>query len=133
MSNQVKRASYGIIGICKHRIDCVVGIYPAEREKLQTLHVDIKIKIDLAPSIQSGNIKDSVDYVALAGMSTELALAKNYYLLEEFAADILDGCKKQFNACWAWVQIQKPSALPSAAYAFVEMEYQEKEVQGCGH
>lgn len=124
--------SYGIIGICKHRIDCLIGIYPAEREQVQMIYVDVKIKVDITASIHSGKVQDSVDYVAIAQVCTELAQRKNYRLLETFASDILDHCKNHFKACWAWVHIQKPSAIPSADYAFVEMEYQEKEGHRCG-
>lgn len=121
-----KRTSIGVIGIHKHRIDCVIGVYPAERERIQTIYVDVKIKIDFAASINSGSVMDSVDYVAIANLCTELAQNKKYHLLEEFASDILDNCKNLFKATWAWTQVQKPSAIPSAAYAFVEMEYQER-------
>lgn len=116
----------GVIGIHKHRIDCVIGVYPAEREQTQTIYVDVKIKIDLAASINSGSVMDSVDYVAIADLCTELAQNRKYYLLEQFASDILDNCKNLFKANWAWAQIQKPSAIPSAAYAYVEMEYEER-------
>ena len=132
MSTLDKNISYGIIGFDQHRIECVIGIYAAEREKPQTIFIDLKVKVDLTACIQSGKIKDTVDYVALAQFCTDLAHTKKYFLLEVFAADILECCKKQFNASWAWVKIQKPAALTHAAYAFVEMERGETEVKGCG-
>lgn len=116
--------AYGIIGIHQHRIDCIVGIYPSERQKMQTVYLDAKIKIDFAPCIHSGKIGETVDYVLLAQTCTDLALKNEYSLLEKFACDILEECQIRFKACWAWVRIEKPSALPSAAFAFVEMETQ---------
>lgn len=67
-------------------------------------------------------MKNTIDYVLLAQLCTELAEQKEYLLLETFASDILDNCMRRFNAVWAWVQISKPSAIPTAAYAYVELE-----------
>ena len=127
MADSPSKDAYGVIGIHQLRIDCIVGIYPAERQQPQTLYVDVKIKMDFAPCLMSGKIADTVDYVMIAQLCTELAQRKNYHLLEAFASDILEECKNRYQACWVWVSIQKPSAIPSAAYAFVEMEYHKKE------
>lgn len=113
---------WGFIGICQHHIPCIVGIYPEERKKEQILVVDAKIKIDFLPCIASKKISDSIDYVLLANLCTELAQEKKYDLLETFASDILDQCIERFHAVWAWVRIQKPSAIPTASYAYVELE-----------
>lgn len=114
--------SYGILGIHQHQIDSIIGIYPNERQKKQKLLIDAKIKIDFSNCLRSENIENTVDYVMLAQICTELANQTHYLLLEAFASDILNEYMKRFNAIWAWVKIQKPSAIPSAAYAYVEME-----------
>jgi dihydroneopterin aldolase len=119
--NQSK-AHYGILGIKQHQIQCIVGIYPNERVKEQSLFIDVKIKLDLSACLASGQMEDTVDYVLIAQACTELAQKNQYVLLETFAFDLLDHCLKHFRAEWAWVRIQKPSALPSAACAFVEFE-----------
>ncbi len=115
-------ACYGILGIKQHQIECIVGIFPEERVKKQTLFVDVKIKLDLSACLASGRMEDTVDYVSIAQACTAFAQKNQYLLLETFAFDLLDHCLNHFKAEWAWVCIQKPSALPSAAYAFVEIE-----------
>lgn len=112
----------GMIGIHRHQIKCIMGIEPEERLKEQTLYVDLKLKRNLSACLKSGDIKDSIDYVKLAQLCTRLARQKKYYLLETFAADILDQCLKQFDIKWGWVKIQKPVAIPGAEYAYVELE-----------
>ena len=116
------RVHDGILGIERHQIPCIVGIYPEERVKEQSLFIDVKIKLDLSACYASRQMEDTVDYVLIAQACTELAQKNQYLLLETFAFDILDHCLKHFRAEWAWVRIQKPSALPSAACAFVEFE-----------
>lgn len=118
----LNRPSYGILGIHQHQIACIVGVYPQEREHEQTLIVDAKIKLDLSRCLASDQVQDTADYVLIAQLCTELAQQKKYFLLENLASDILDECIRRFQAVWAWVRIQKPTAIPSAAYAYVELE-----------
>lgn len=122
LPSQENIRSEGIIGFHGLRIECIVGIYPEERKKTQSLIVDLKIKYDFSACLKSGKINDSVNYVDLADLCTNLAINNHYFLLETFATSILDQCFTQFKASWAWVSIKKPSAIQTAEYAFVECE-----------
>lgn len=122
-----KPPSMGMIGFSGHQISCIIGIYPIEREKEQLIKVDLKIKVDFSKCLASGLFHDTVDYVQLAQLCTKLATEKKYLLLETFAADILDQCLELFGAQWAWVRIQKPSAIATADFAFIELEKSCKE------
>jgi dihydroneopterin aldolase len=125
---QVSDGKFGVLGIHQHKINCIIGVYPDERQQEQTLFIDVKVKLNLSACLASGKMKDAVDYVLLAELCSELAQLNRYVLLETFASDILDQCIHRFNAVWAWVRIQKPSAIPTAAYAYVELErYFEEE------
>ena len=114
--------AYGIVGIHQHKIECIVGVYPQERQKEQMLIVDLKVKIDFHNCLRSGKVEDALDYVLLAKVCTQLAQEKKYFLLETFASDILEHCILRLKVVWAWVRIQKPSAIPTAEYAYVEFE-----------
>lgn len=126
--SQLSNASFGIIGIHQHRINCIVGIHPQERQHKQTLLVDVKIKRDLSRCLTSEDVHDTTDYSLIAKFCTQLAEQNQYFLIEKFASDILDQCINKFNATWAWVCIQKPAAISTVSYAYVELErYREKE------
>lgn len=116
----------GVVGFHQHQILCIVGILPEERVKEQILWVDLKVKIDFSPCLRSGSLDKTVNYSQLASFCTMLARDKHYGLIEAFASDIILGCFEQFNAEWAWVCVRKPSAIPTASYAFVEMERNRK-------
>lgn len=121
-------SSFGILGIHHYQIKCIVGVYQEERQQQQPLFIDLKIKLDLSRCLVSGQIEDTIDYVRLAQLCDQLAKENHYLLLETFASDILNQSLERFHAVWAWVCIKKPSAIPSAAYAYVEFErYREKE------
>ena len=128
MIKEETKKIYGIIGIHQQRVDGIIGVEPFERESSQTLYVDVKIKVDLAPSIRSGQLSDTADYTSLARFCTALASKKTYHLVEEFASDLLEACKKQYNPRWVWVQVRKPAAIATAEYAFVEIEYHQEGV-----
>lgn len=36
--------------------------------------------------------------------------------------DILDECFHRFTIDWAWISVQKPSAIPLASCGFIEIE-----------
>ncbi len=122
----VNKKEMGILGIYQHRVSCIIGVYPEERNCEQMLIMNAKIKVDLSKCFSSGLIQDTVNYVLIAQICTELAKQRNYFLLETLASDILDECLHRLQAVWAWVCIQKPSAIPSASYAFVELERYQK-------
>ncbi len=124
--------AYGIIGIHQHKIACIVGVYPEERQKEQMLIVDLKVKIDFFNCLHSGKVEDTINYVLLAKMCTQLAQEKKYLLLETFASDIVDHCILHLKVVWAWVRIQKPSAIPTAEDAYIEFErWEDVHVDTC--
>ncbi len=112
----------GILGVHQHQISCIIGVYPEERLQEQTLLIDIKVKVDLSKCVLSKQMQDSFDYEKLTQICTRLAYENKYALLEIFAADVLEECIEHFNVLWAWVRIQKPSAISTAKYAYVELE-----------
>lgn len=113
---------FGILGIHQLKIFCRIGVYPEEQQQEQGLMIDAKIKVDLTPCLASGSLQDTGNYVIIANICKELAQQNHYFLLENLASDILEECLRRLPAVWAWISIQKPSAIPSAAYAFIELE-----------
>lgn len=114
--------TFGIVGFRQLKVPCIIGIYPEERQSELLLLIDFKLEIELSRCLQTCNIEDTVNYVYIAQFCTEFAQKNCYFLIESLAADILDECFRRYNARWAWVSVQKPSALPQAAFGFIEME-----------
>lgn len=119
---KVLGTSFGILGIHQQKISCKIGVYPEEQKQEQILIIDTKIKVDLSRCLASGLLQDTGNYAIIADICTELTRQNQYYLIETLASDILEECLRRLPAVWAWVCIQKPSAIPGAAYAFVELE-----------
>lgn len=118
----IKPKKKGVIGLQHYSIPCTIGVNPDEWEKEQTIYVDIKVRTDFSSCVQSDHLKDTINYLCLAEICTELAQTRHYKLLETFASEVLDHLMVEFSIDWAWIRVKKPSALQSAEYTFVELE-----------
>jgi len=110
--------SNGIIGIKGHKVWCVIGCLPEERTKEQEITIDVKVRAKFS---QDQKIEERICYVKIAEVCTQVAKEKQHLLLESLAIDLLETLMTTFAINWAWVGIKKPSALPSAEFAFVEL------------
>lgn len=119
----------GHIGFENLRIDCIIGVYPEERIKEQVIYVDLKVRFDISKCVMSDSFSDTVDYIQLARLCRELAVAKNFQLLESYAHYVLKEIFAKFPVTSAWIKVRKPAALPESNGAIVELEEQ----QSCGH
>ncbi|WP_068470367.1 dihydroneopterin aldolase [Candidatus Protochlamydia phocaeensis] len=116
-----------IVGFEHHHIRCIIGILPHERVQEQDLYIDAKVETNFAACRLTDRVGDTLDYVRLTEICTEIAQNKKYGLLETLISDILDQFMQNDRIKWAWVRIKKPAALPSANYAFVELERRRQE------
>lgn len=113
----------GTTGLHNLRIDCIVGIYPHEREQTQTVFLDIELDYDFAKAAASDVIPDAVDYDHVVASVSGLIQSRRFQLIEamaeETAAMLLAGLP-QVEA--VRIEIRKPAAVPSAANSFVRAE-----------
>jgi len=67
------------------RIDCVVGVYPHERDRPQPLEVDVRMRLDTRRAGESERLAQSVHYGAVANQIAFLLHSCKFYLLETAA------------------------------------------------
>jgi dihydroneopterin aldolase len=112
----------GIVGFKDLSISCIIGDFPEERDNEQLIFIDLKVQTDISRCMHSDILKDTISYVDLAEICTNQACSQKYHLLEALANNILERIFADFPVSWAWIKVKKPKALPSALYAFVELE-----------
>lgn len=117
-----RKPIFATLGVSKHKIPCIIGIHPTEREQLQEVWVDIQVETDISKSLKSNKIDDTVDYTRLADICTELASIHCYHLLETFAHDVIQKVFEEFDVNWVWIKIKKPFAITTGEFAFVELK-----------
>jgi dihydroneopterin aldolase len=112
----------GYIGIDRHKIDCIIGVYPHERQNLQSIYVDLKVEADFSKCGISDNVEDTVNYEQLVELCTQLAQSRQYKLLETFAVEALNEIFRRFDVFKASIRIRKPKAIESIDYSVIELE-----------
>ena len=113
----------GTTGLHNLRIDCIVGIYPHEREQVQTVFLDVELDYDFAPAAASDAIPDAVDYDQVVSLVTELVQARRFQLIEAMAEAAAALLLERLPAIQAVrLEVRKPAAVPAAANSFVRLE-----------
>jgi dihydroneopterin aldolase len=113
----------GTAGLQGLRVDCIVGIYDAERTTRQSLLVDVELDYDFAAAAASDAIGDTVDYDDVARAVTELAERRAFHLIETMAEDTAAMLLARLPVLRrVRLEIRKPAAVPAASCAFVRVE-----------
>lgn len=102
-------------------VKCIIGDLPEERDKEQTLSVDVELELDLAPAAASDRLEDSVDYAALASAIRAALQEAKCRLIERAASIALDECMRDERVKSAKVSVCKSGAVPGLNAAVVEM------------
>ena len=116
----------GHIGFEQLLVRCIVGTEPHERKSEQDLLFDVSVEADITKAMQSDHLEDTIDYVSLAEICRHTSCEGKYYLVEKLAADVLRKIIDVPGVVSARIRVRKPSALPDAACAVVELEERRK-------
>ncbi|MBP9854292.1 MAG: dihydroneopterin aldolase [Candidatus Omnitrophica bacterium] len=93
------------------RLRTIIGINDWEREHKQDIIINIHIHFDPKKSIQSDNIKDTIDYKTITKKVIDLVEQSNYYLIEKLADAILNVVMDDPLIMETTVKVDKPFAL----------------------
>ena len=121
-SDQISPKNRGRIGVEGLRIDCIIGVFPEERVRLQPIYVDLEVMIDFTPFMGLEASQEYLSYVELAALATDLAKEGEYFLIEKYAVELRRSLLLRKSVYWTRVRIRKPGALADAQHAFVELE-----------
>jgi dihydroneopterin aldolase len=74
-----------VISIEGLRVDCVVGVYPRERDVLQPLRIDVEMSLDTEAAAVRERLRASIDYAATAAQIRFLLQSCRFQMLETAA------------------------------------------------
>ncbi|MBL8259555.1 MAG: dihydroneopterin aldolase [Candidatus Competibacteraceae bacterium] len=103
-----------IIFIRELRVKTLIGVYPQERERPQTLLLDLELGADIRPAAASDRLDDTLDYGAVARRIDQFAAASAFELVETLAERIAELLQREFKVPWLRLRLRKPGALASA-------------------
>ncbi len=96
------------------QLETVIGIHDWEREKKQTIILDIEIACSIEHAVKSDQIKDCIDYFSVCERLKKLAYSHNYQLVESFSEEVSRIILQEFSAPWVKIKLSKPDAVNEA-------------------
>lgn len=124
MDNRLKNARLHLCGI---ELIGFHGWRARERRRGNRFRVDLVIEGDFDQALRTDQLKDTIDYSAVAKTVREINKARNYFLIESLANAIADGLMKRFHRIEEIsVRVAKlqPPGLGTSSYAMVEITKQ---------
>ena len=88
-------------------IETVIGIYDWEREIKQVVCVDLELGTDISKASASEDIKDTIDYKAVAKRTKSLIQESKFLLVETLAEETI---KIGANVLWLQIGIRDKNA-----------------------
>lgn len=104
------------------KIECIIGIWDWERRSKQTVYIDLDMGCDISVPASSDNIKDAVDYKAVAKRLKEFIGSSEFQLVETLAEKTASLLREEFELVWVRVRINKKGAVKGARDVGVEIE-----------
>lgn len=108
--------------LCGLEVACIIGDRLDEREREQTVRVDLALWLDLADAAANDDLARTVDYAHLAE-AVRAALRQTRCRMIERAADCVARiCLSDPRVRAVRVRVEKPSAIPGLRAAAVVLE-----------
>ena len=100
-----------IIKIKNLRLKTIVGIYKWEQNVKREIIINIKIEVDNEVSMQSDNIKDTVNYNIIAMKIKKFIGDNQFKLIEKMVLEVMDLIMEDKKIKKCWLEIDKVGAI----------------------
>ncbi len=104
------------------RIDAVIGIYGWERRVRQTLIFDLEMSADIARAAASDDIRDTLNYKAVAKRLIQFVGESEFQLIETLAERCAEIILSEFGVRRVRLTLNKQGAVRSASDVGVVIE-----------
>ena len=100
-----------IIYIRGLQVKTIIGIFDWEREKKQTVCINLEMAADLKKAASSDKIEDAVDYKAVSDRLESFIADSEFQLIETLAENLSTIVLEEFNVQWLRLSLAKPEAI----------------------
>ena len=90
------------------RVSAVIGVYDWERETEQALTFAVELPTDVARAAGSDDIKDTLDYSAVAQAVKTTVIEGKFQLIETAAERVARQLLADYSLGWVRVEVAKP-------------------------
>lgn len=102
-------------------VDTIIGIYQWERNTLQTLRFDLEFDWDIQAAAASDDIKDTLDYGAVADLLVDFVQNSRYQLIETLAETVCQLLLERFPIGVITLTLTKPVKLHGQNFAKIQI------------
>lgn len=103
-------------------VETIIGVYAWEQRIRRRLRFDIELGTDTRVAAHSGDIKDTIDYGAVAECIRGIASREPHVLLESLAEEIAQTLLDRFGSRSIRLVVGKPGAIPGAREVGIVIE-----------
>lgn len=93
------------------KIETVIGIFDWERQKKQTIILDIEMAFDISAAGLSDAIEDTLNYKAVYDRLVEFVGQSEFFLIEKLAEEIALLLQSEFAITWLRLKLNKKGAV----------------------
>jgi 7,8-dihydroneopterin aldolase/epimerase/oxygenase len=97
-----------IVSIRDLRISTVIGVYDWEREMEQALTFAVDMPADVGAAAANDDIKDALDYSAVAETVKTVVIEGRFKLIETAAERVAERLIADYGLAWVHVEVAKP-------------------------
>ncbi len=108
------------------RIETIIGIYDWEREKKQTVVLDLEMSTDVARAAASDDIRDALNYKDIAKRLISFVGESEFQLVETLAEECAQIIRSEFNVGWVRLSLNKQGAVSGSRDVGVIIERGER-------
>jgi dihydroneopterin aldolase len=95
-------------------IETVIGIYDWERGIRQTVILDLEMAADIRQSVESNDIRHTVDYNAVSRRIVQFVEDSQFELVETLAERVTELLREEFQIPWVRLRLNKRGAIRGA-------------------
>lgn len=109
-------------------IDTIIGIYDWEREKRQTVILDIEMAFDIQKAAETDDIQYALDYKTVSDRIIEFVKGSQFFLVERLVSEIAEIIRNEFNVPWVKITLDKKGAIGSGIDVGIIIERGERKL-----
>ncbi|TAL46114.1 MAG: dihydroneopterin aldolase [Methylovulum sp.] len=107
-------------------IDTIIGIYDWEREKRQTIILDIEMAFDSQKAAETDDIQYALDYKTVSDRIIAFVKDSRFFLVERLVSEIAQIIRTEFDVPWVKITLNKKGAIGSGINVGIIIERGER-------
>jgi dihydroneopterin aldolase len=114
------------------QLEGIVGIHAWERQLPRPLRFDLDLGVDTREAASSDQVRDAVDYAAVAEAVARIVAERQPALLETLAESVAHTLFERFPIQSLRLTVHKPGAVPDTQSVGVEIDRRREDYAVCG-